>query len=128
MANHKFPVSKGTWLEELCALARTNDIYVRLLFVRGHILAKPSRILADGRTIPLRPPPSALSGSDTTELWMTLPDEPMALYGKTVDAQGAICLSIIYRLMERDGTLRRIERIHLSNSEELVKCEDSESL
>ena len=127
MANSGFDIPKKEWLEELHELAKKNEIYMRFEFRSGHILAKPSKLLVGDNTTLLLQRLSEPSGPDPIELFFSLPGEELARYEKRVNEADGVCLSIIY-LMRVDNMLFETETLHLSNQEDFLNREDSESL
>jgi hypothetical protein len=127
MAFRGSQVSREKWLEKLHALEAGNDIYMQFLFPHGRILAKPSKIQVDDRMLHLPRLQSALLDSAPTELWIYLPEEPTALYQERTNNTGGICLSITYRRVI-DEFLKAFHELHLSNQENFLDHEGSESL
>jgi hypothetical protein len=125
MAFRGFQVSKEKWLEKVHALEAGNDIYMRFLFAHGRMLAKPSKIQVDDRMLHLHQPQSGLLDCPPTELWISLPEEPTALYQERTNSKGEICLAITYR-REIDQFLKALHELHLSNQGTFLDHEGSE--
>ena len=100
---------------------------MRFEFRSGHILAKPSKLLVGDNTTLVLQRLSEPSGPDPIELLIFLPGEELASYEKRVNQANGVCLSIIY-LMRAGDMLYEAERLHLSNQEDFLNREDSESL
>lgn len=107
-----FEISEAEWVEEVAELSKAKDVFVRIQWPFGHVIATVYRPKVNERMLHLLQQQELPLGLHTTFLRVYLPEPEFGFYEKRMNEQSKAVLSM-YHLSERDEI---VTQTHLTTS------------